>query len=366
MSGFVGLVLIVFSLVSSIVFGCTGITVKTVNNDMIHARTVEYGEGNLHSKLVVSPRGKEYRSYTPDGEINGYKWSGKYGYVGISILNDMFIGEGINEKGLNAGLFYFPNYGSLQMYKPEDADSTIVDMQFVTWVLSSFATVEEFKNNIDKIKVVNIQYAEDGLPLPTAHWRIADKTGANIVVEIVDKGEVKIYENKVGVLTNSPDYDWHIKNLNNYINLYAGNARNYTENGQKIFSFGAGTGMLGLPGDITPPSRFVKAFFYLKTLKTPENKLDAVIDSFHILNNFDIPIGLEYSAENKKYIPKGLRSATQWTAVSDLSDVLFYYKTMNNGQIRKIDLKKIDFSKIEYKSVELDQEAGENIKELEL
>ena len=124
--------------------------------------------------------------------------------------------------------------------------------------------------------------------------------------------------------------------------------------------------MLGLPGDITPPSRFVKAFFYLNTLKTPENRVEAVIDSFHILNNFDIPIGLEYSSEHKKHIPQGLRSATQWTTASDLSDRIFYYRTMDNGQIRKLDLKKIDFSKIEYKALDLDQKKEENIKEIEI
>lgn len=360
------LAVIIFSLVSTIALGCTGITVKTVDNDVISARTVEYGEANLHSSLIVSPRGKKHRSYTPDGEVNGHQWEGKYGYVGISLLNDNFIGEGLNEKGLNAGLFYFPHYGSLKTYKPEEADLSIVDMQFVAWILSNFETVEELKENLDKINIVNIQYTDDGVPFPTAHWRVADRTGANIVIEIVNNGEMKIYDNKMGVLTNSPDYEWHIKNLNNYINLYAGNAKDYSENGQKIFSFGAGTGMLGLPGDITPPSRFVKAFFYLNTLKTPENRVEAVIDSFHILNNFDIPIGLEYSSEHKKYIPQGLRSATQWTTASDLSDRVFYYRTMDNGQIRKLDLKKIDFSKIEYKALDLDQKKEENIKELEI
>ena len=120
--------------------------------------------------------------------------------------------------------------------------------------------------------IVQVIKEKDRKSLPTGHWRVADKDGNNIVIEIVDKGKVNIYENKVGVLTNSPDYEWQIKNLNNYVNLYSGNATSYNLNGEEIFSFGAGTGMLGLPGDITPPSRFVRAFFMLKSLKYPKDE----------------------------------------------------------------------------------------------
>lgn len=224
--------------------------------------------------------------------------------------------------------------------------------------------MEEVKKGLKKIKIVNIAYDEKGNPLPTAHWRIADVKGNNIVLEIVNGGEVKIYENKAGVVTNAPDYEWHIKNLNNYVNLYAGDAKSYERNGQKIFSFGSGTGALGLPGDITPPSRFVRAFFYLNSSKIPENSYEGITQAFHIMNNFDIPIGIEYPLEHKDKIPKNLPSATQWTAVSNLSDREFYYTTMNNSQIRKIDLKKINFGTIKYKSVPMDKDDRQNIEEI--
>lgn len=356
--------LILFFIFSSIILACTGITIKTTDNKMIQARTIEYGEGNLNSQLVISPRGKEYQSLTPEGKFEGHKWKAKYGFVGASLITDMFIGEGINEAGLNAGLFYFPHYGSLTKYTKNIASKSIVDMQFVSWILSNFSTVEEVKEGIKKIKVVNIANDENGNPLPTAHWRVADAKGGNIVIEIINNGEVKIYENKVGVLTNSPDYDWQIKNLNNYINLYAGNAKNYSVNGQEIFSFGAGTGAMGLPGDITPPSRFVRAFYFLTTMKPATTTKEAINEAIHILNNFDLPIGVEYPAEHKSYIPKDLPSATQWTAISNLDEREFYYKTMYNSQIRKVDLKKIDFSTVKYTVLLLDEKPEENIQEI--
>lgn len=353
-----------FLIFSSVALACTGITIRTIDNQMIQGRTIEYGESNLNSKLVVSPRGKEYQSLTPDGKMEGHKWKAKYGYVGASVINDLFIGEGINEAGLNAGLFYFPHYGSLTKYTPKISKKSVVDMQFVSWILSNFSTVEEVKEGIKNIKVVNVGYDKNGNPLPTAHWRVADAKGGNIVIEIINNGEVKIYDNKVGVLTNTPDFDWHVKNLNNYINLYSGNAKNYNVNGEEIFSFGVGTGALGLPGDITPPSRFIRAFYLLTTMKPAATTKEAVDEAIHILNNFDLPIGVEYPTDQQAYIPKDLPSATQWTAISNLSDREFYYKTMYNSQIRKVDLKKINFSTVKFTSIPLDEKPQENIQEL--
>lgn len=356
----------IFFCISLFSFGCTGISIKTQDKNFIQGRTIEYGESNLNSKIVVSPRGKQFTSLTPDGKENGLKWISKYGFVGATVVIDKFIGEGINEKGLNAGLFYFPHYGSLEKYNQKYSNKSVADMELVTWILSNFSSVDEVIKEIKNIKIVNIGFDEKGKPLPTAHWRVSDSFGKNIVIEIINNGEIKIYENKIGVLTNSPDYPWHIKNLNNYVNLHTGNAPSFEINEEKLFSFGAGTGALGLPGDITPPSRFIRAFFYLTSIDNPENSQIAINKAFHILNNFDIPIEIEFPKEYKNHIPKDILSATQWTAVSDLNNRCFYYKTMYNSQIRKIDLKKIDFKKVKYQVLDMDINKKENISELSI
>lgn len=125
----------------------------------------------------------------------------------------------------------------------------------------------------------------------TIHWRFTDTTGRQIVLEIID-GTPRFYENKLGVLTNSPGFDWQITNLNNYVNLYSGAALDKTMGGIKLAPFGAGSGMLGLPGDVTPPSRFVRAAFYQTTARQQNTAVETVMQCFQILNNFDIPIGL--------------------------------------------------------------------------
>lgn len=330
---------------------CTGISLTSANQDFIQARTIEWGEYNLNSKLVISPKNHGFTSYMPN-KSEGLSWQSKYGFVGISVQVDRFIAEGVNEAGLNAGLFYFKGYGSLATFDPANTKNNIVDMDFVRWMLSQFKTVDEVKAALKNIKVVPVFIHEDGTPTPTAHWRVSDKTGKNIVIEIVNNGEIQIFENKAKVLTNSPGYEWHVTNLNNYINLNPGIVAPKKINDVDAFSFGVGTAFAGLPGDISPPSRFVRAAFYVNTAPSVKTAEGTVSQAFSILNNFDLPIGSEFN--EKKYIPE-LPSATQWTAVSDQTNGKFYYKTMFDSTVKSVDLQKVDFSVKNEITLPLDQ-----------
>jgi choloylglycine hydrolase len=259
------------------------------------------------------------------------------------VSDDRFIGEGMNEAGLNAGLFYFPGYGSLAPYDPARTANNVADMDLVRWMLSQFSTVGEVRAALDDIRVAPIFIDESGQPSPTAHWRVTDREGGSIVIEIIDGGQVQVYDNQVGVLTNSPGFPWHLLNLNNFVQLEPGTVGPRRFNELKASSFGAGTGFLGLPGDITPPSRFVRAAFFVATAPTMETSSQAVSQAFHILNNFDIPIGTEFGAAERSKMPD-LPSATQWTAVSDLDQGAFYFKSMHDGAVKRVDLGRIDFA----------------------
>lgn len=345
---FVGLISCLMVLLSSVSAACTGISITTKDKKHIQARTIEWGESLLKSSIVITPREHKYQAVMPTGE-KGYSWEGRYGFVGASLVSDDYIGEGVNEKGLSAGMFFFPHYGSLSPYSAKDAAYSITDMNLVSWILSNFSTVAEVREAIYNIRIVPVMMFEDGSVSPTAHWRVADAAGNSIVIEIVENGKVKIYDNKVGVLTNSPDYQWQVTNLNNYVHLRPGRVAD----NNNLFSFGMGAGAVGLPGDITPPSRFVRAFFYLNSSPKPADGYAGVSQAFQILNNFDIPIGIEYA--NKKDIPADLPSATQWTTAINLNDLEFFYKTMYNSQVRKIDLKKIDFAKTKYQAIPMEK-----------
>ena len=325
---------------------CTGITLTAKDNTHILARTIEWGGSELNSQYVIVPRGYKQNSYTPAGTSSGMEFTARYGYVGLAVEQKEFVAEGLNEVGLSAGLFYFPGYGKYEDYSSAHSTSSIADLQLVSWMLGNFRTVDEVKNAIKDIHVIGIDPRAS-----TVHWRIADISGRQLVLEIVD-GQPHFYENELGVLTNSPGFEWQITNLNNYVNLFPGSAEPKLLGNIQLMAFGSGSGFLGIPGDVTPPSRFVRAAFYQSTAPQQATEKETVLQSFQILNNFDIPVGIEFPLGQ---VPANIPSATQWTASTDMANRIIYYRTMYNSAIRSIDLKDIDFNSVKYRAVPLDE-----------
>lgn len=323
---------------------CTGISLTAADGGYVQARTIEWAQGALQSEYVVIPRNHTLRSFTPTGD-NGMEFRTRYGTVGLTVVRQEFIAEGINEAGLSAGLFFFPRYGGYVPYDPAYDDRTIADLQLTSWILTQFATIDEVKEAIGSVRVVGME------PTSVIHWRIGEPSGRQVVLEIVD-GQARFFDNPVGVLTNAPGFEWHLTNLENYVNLYPGNAPEQQLSGLRLRPIGGNSGFLGLPGDATPPSRFVRAAFYRATAPQLPTAFDTVTQCFHLLNTFDIPIGIEHPAGEAPDIP----SATQWTSAIDLTNRRVYYKTAYDNTIRCIDLRSIDFARTTYRSRPLDRE----------
>ena len=147
-------------------------------------------------------------------------------------------------------------------------------------------------------------------------------------------------------------------NLDNYVNLKPGGA-GPTEFGPiELRAFGSGAGFLGLPGDFTPPSRFVRASFLKTYSLQQDNAYNTVMQAFHILNNFDVPLGVQFAVGKA---PNNMPSATQWTVATDLTNRTIYYHTMYNRSIRKIEMDKIDFANVEFQYHPLDETKRETI-----
>ena len=338
-------VLLAGALYSSKADACTGISLTAQDGSRVVARTVEWAATPMQCGYVVAPRGHVHQSYTPTGE-NGLKYKSVYGYVGIYTEYEPFVVEGVNEAGLSAGLFFFPQYGEYAPYNSANNAKTLCDMQFVSWVLSGFSTIDQVKDALKEIDLVTLNHN-----IGAVHWRIAEPGGRMVVLEVVG-GVPHFYENTLGVLTNAPGFNWHMTNLNNYVNLEPGSAPDNTiAKGITLSALGHGSGMLGLPGDFTSPSRFVRATFFQTTSPVWATGFDTVVQAFHILNNFDIPVGSQHARAD---IPKDLPSATQFTAVTDQTAMKLYYRTAWNSNIRCIDLMSIDFSKVKYQSHPLD------------
>jgi choloylglycine hydrolase len=325
------------------VHACTGITLCSKDGGVVVGRTVEWALSNAHlNDILVVPRNKQFRGL-PQKNLSCKEWTGKYGFITMTAYGQDFGPDGLNENGLYVGVYYLPNYADYADYNVEDANKSISLGGFMQWVLSSFKSVDEVIKNLNSIKVVKVDSKEyGGAPMPF-HMKIADASGNSKIIEIVNNGEINIYDPFLGVITNAPTYDWHLTNLRNYLNLSTSPSKSMTFGKHTLKNLGGGSGLIGLPGDYTSPSRFVRAATFSATCRPLETSIDAVFESFRILDNFNIPIGAH--VPNDK-IPEEMQSVTQITSSSDLKNKIYYFHTMGNRNIRKIELNKIDFSTV--------------------
>lgn len=317
---------------------CTGLHLKSEDGNFVYARTMEFGADLVSFDLITVPRNYEYIGMTPKGQP-GLKWKTKYGFVGFNPFGMPLVADGLNEKGMAAGAFYFPGYAKFEDVAERDYPKTISNLDFITWVLSNFATVEELSKALKNVKVAGVVFKSWGI-IPPVHFYVSDETGDLMVLEWVD-GQLHQYQNSIGVITNSPTYDWHLTNLRNYIGLDAINRPSLAIKGQQFSAFGQGSGGLGLPGDFTPPSRFVRAAFFANTAYKGKNGPEQVNIAFKILDQFDIPPGSVRQVEGDKVVAE----ATQWTSAADLKNRIYYFHTEFDRNIKSVDLKKIDLAK---------------------
>ncbi|PSL20235.1 linear amide C-N hydrolase [Shimia abyssi] len=325
----------------SMAWGCTGIMLSGLDGSIVRARTAEWGPFDLETKINIIPSGFTYSAgEMPDGQ-EGANWFGRFGMVGISMLDHGAPADGLNEAGLSAGLFYLPGYTEYQEYLPELAKNSIPGDLLASYVLSQYETVDEAAAGLADVRVVGVVDETLGFPFPF-HLLVADRFGGRIVIEYID-GKLTVFDAPLGVITNSPNYDWHMTNLNNYVNLSALGLPAVEASGLTFAPLGAGSGMIGLPGDFTPPSRFVRAVAFSQTARETEGGYDTVREAFRILDNFNIPADAAEGAQDDVKSDDLLYSATQITTAADSQNLVYYYHTMYDRTVHLVDMKQIDF-----------------------
>jgi choloylglycine hydrolase len=289
------------------------------------------------------------------------RWDGKYGFVTLTAYGQPYGPDGMNEEGLYVGVYYLPDFAEYGIYDAAKAEKSMSVGDLMQWMLSSFKTVDEIIANLSSVLVVNVDNKEFGGAALPFHYKIVDPSGNSKIIEIVNKGEVKVYDPYMGVITNSPTYDWHLINQRNYLNLSTLPNTPMTFEPYTLKPIGGGSGLIGLPGDFTPPSRFVRAAAFTASCRPLETSVDAVFESFRILDNFNIPLGAQVP---KEHLPTDIVSATQVTSSSDLKNKVYYYHTMWNRQIRKIDLNAIDFATVKEQIIDDDAAKTNTVKDV--
>jgi choloylglycine hydrolase len=319
---------------------CTGITLRAEDGAVVFGRTMEWGTFDLKSRLVVIPRDFEFKSDIGDGKT-GVVWKTVYGAVGLDALEKDFLVDGMNEKGLAVNVFYHPGFAEYPAAKSERQAKTLETLDVVQYLLTTCQNTAEVRIAIMAVDVVGLVEPKIGLA-PPIHLFVTDRAGKSVVIEFV-KGEVQIFDAPLGCITNAPSYDWHITNLRNYLNLSQVALPTKKLQDMDFAPLGGGSGMIGLPGDYTPPSRFVRAVAFSQTARPTENGTETMYELFRILDNFNLPLG---SAEGEgKASLHDMRSSTIWTTGYDTKNLIMQYHTMHNRRVRQVNLKDIDFSK---------------------
>lgn len=345
-------------------------------------RTMEFGPDVAYWKLIFVPKGYTYesckinlvdhsyldacvrevdpQSLLPRYEsVKGYSWPVTHNYVGFTPMRYLKnkekrieytlteINDGINDAGLYCGGLYhmkFEQYSN----RPSDhmlGQKNLSNMDFIAWVLGQFGTVKEVEEALQYIDVRLFDVRLFETPLepdqaPHLHYHVVDRHGHAIVIEFAD-GKPKVSKS-VGVITNAPLYDWQVTNLQNFVGLKPENNEQTTVMGKHYKKLSNGTGAVGLPGDFTSTSRFIRAMFMLNATVTNNKKMntpdEAINRAFKILNQFDIPEG---SVVEPKKDGKTVMEATSWTSMADLANLRYYYHTMLSRAVRMVDLNEL-------------------------
>ena len=298
---------------------CTAATYRT--DDFYMGRTLDY-EFSYGEEITVMPRNFPL-SFRHGGGTDRH-----YAIIGMAHVADGYpmYYDAVNEKGLGmAGL----NFAASARYsEPEDGKQNVAQFEFIPWVLSQFASLGQARSAIEKINLVGTTY-DSRYPAAKMHWIIADKSGA-ITVEPTEGG-LKIYDNAPGVLTNEPPFDMQLFNLNNYMRLSPKQPENSFSDALNLGTYSRGMGGLGLPGDLSSMSRFVRAAFTKLNSLSGSGEAESVGQFFHILGSVEQVRGCCEVAQDKYEI-------TIYTSCFNADKGVYYYTTYNNRRITAVDM----------------------------
>ncbi len=345
-------VLSILLLFCASVHACTAFQLKSQDGASIYCRSLEFGFP-MNSNLLIVPRESSYAGTTPAGKP-GLKWRVKYGHVGMNqSIAPTFLSDGMNEKGVVVGCLYLPGYAKYEDPDPKQTDKTLGAWELTSYLLGTCSSLDDVKGALKNILVAQENTPGIGDFVIPLHFYVSDATGAVLIVEYVG-GKRMEYDDPLGVLTNSPPFDWQQINLSNFINLSPVNVPQLQLSNFDVRSLGQGTGLLGIPGDYTPPSRFVRATLFSQWALPQKTALETVRTGFHILNTFDIFEGIVRDVGPKANPLKTSDfEMTEWIIVHDKTNLKTYFRSYKSLQIQMADLKNIDFAKPGFRTISL-------------
>lgn len=298
---------------------CTAATYCT--KDHYFGRTLDY-EVSYGESVVITPRNFPFafRHTTP--------MEHHYAIIGMATVAGDYplYYEATNEKGLSMAGLNFPGNAH---YKPlAEGKENVATFELIPWLLGQCATVAEAKVRLAEINLANTPFSEM-FPVSPLHWILADRNEA-ITIESVKSG-LQIYENPVGILTNNPPFDYQMTNLSNYLHLSTEQPENHFAPELGLAPYSRGMGMLGMPGDLSSASRFVRAAFTKLHSISGDTESESISQFFHILGAVAQQRGCVHMGDGKYEI-------TIYTSCCNTDRGIYYYTTYENSQITGVDM----------------------------
>ena len=334
---------------------CTAFQITSKDGAQIYFRSMEFGYP-FNSKVLVVPRGTDFTGTAPGGKP-GKKWTAKYGFVGLNAdIAPTLLADGQNEKGLALGMLYLPGFAQYLDPQAAPADKSIGSWEVLSYLLANCSSVDEAVAALQNDVYVAQQEFVPFKEVLAVHYWIGDNTGKVVIAEYVG-GKLKIHDAPLGTLTNSPPYDWQTINVGNYVDISPVNVPLRQLGKFTSVNYGQGSGAIGLPGDMSPPSRFIRAALFSHWATPGATASDTVNLGFHVLNTFDIFNGaIQSNTADQTPNTKGFLTSsgqpklvntdtTEWAVSHDRTNLKTYIRTYGGLKIQMVDLKAIDFDK---------------------
>lgn len=304
---------------------CTAVSWKPKDHYFGRNLDLEYG---YHETVTVTPRNFPF-PFRLAGTLTSH-----YAMIGMATVMDGYplYYEATNEKGLSMAGLNFP--GNAVYPPPRQGMTNVAPFEFIPWLLGQCADVKEARAILENLNLANIPFKPELPPTPL-HWLIADGQ-QTIVAEPLADG-LRIYENPVGVLTNNPPFEFHLHNLGQYLNISSQPAVSRFAEQFPMKAHSNGMGGLGLPGDFSSASRFVKAAFVKLNSQCGESEEECVSQFFHILSSVAMPRGAVVMADGRPEI-------TRYACCCNTDRGIYYYNTYDNSRIHGVDLHREDLN----------------------
>ncbi len=298
---------------------CTAITLTTKDHYFGRNLDLEY---SYTETITITPRNFPL-SFRKKDTIHNH-----YAMIGTAFIQDNYplYYDATNEKGLSMAGLNFPKNAHYFPFE-EDKDN-ITPFEFIPWILAQCATVAEAKTYLKNLNLLEEAFSSN-LPLSPLHWMIADRT-SSIVIESTKDG-LFVHENPVGVLTNNPPFDMQLFHLNNYMHLSNDTPENHFSQELDLNTYSTGMGAVGLPGDWSSQSRFVRAAFVKMNSKCAQSETSSVSQFFHILGSVEFPRGCVEMKPNVYEI-------TVYSSCCNVDKGIYYYKTYDHYQIQSVKM----------------------------